>query len=73
MSTKVNTISRMAVDNLNGVTSFSVTVTEDLGVAIASRGTFEIRINEKFEGINDDAQKAVDAFMAEHATALGLA
>ena len=73
MSTKVNTITRMSVDNLNGVTAFSVTVTEDLGVALASRGTFEIRIPEKFEGINAEAQAAVDAFMAEHATALGLA
>ena len=73
MSTKVNTITRMSVDNLNGVTAFSVTVTEDLGVALASRGTLEIRIAEKFEGINDEAQAAVDAFMAEHAVALGLA
>jgi 5-enolpyruvylshikimate-3-phosphate synthase len=70
---KVNTIVRMAVDNLNGVTTFGVSVTEDIGVAIAQRGVFEIRVEGKFEGINADAQAAVDAFMAEHATALGLA
>lgn len=69
---KVNTIIRMAVDNLNGVTTFGVSVTEDIGVAIAQRGVFEIRIDAKFEGINAEAQAAVDAFMAEHAAALGL-
>ena len=69
---KVNTISRMSTDSLNGVTTFIVTVTEDLGIAMAQRGTFEIRIAEKFEGINQEAQVAVDAFMAEHAVALGL-
>ena len=63
----------MMVDNLNGVTTFIVTVTEDLGVAVAQRGQFEIRLDKKFEGINDEAQQAVDAFMTEHATALGLA
>lgn len=68
-----NTIIRMAVDNLNGVTTFGVSVTEDIGIAIAQRGTFDIRIDSKFEGINADAQAAVDAFMTEHATALGLA
>lgn len=72
MATK-NTIIRMAVDNLAGVTTFGVSVTEDLGVAVAQRGVFDIRIPEKFEGINAEAQAAVDAFMAEHATALGLA
>ncbi len=70
---KVNTIIRMAVDNLNGVTTFGVSVTEDIGVAIAQRGVFEIRIDAKFEGINAEAQAAVDAFMAEHSAALGLA
>lgn len=70
---KVNTIIRMAVDNLNGVTTFGVSVTEDIGVAIAQRGVFEIRIDAKFEGINAEAQAAVDAFMAEHAAAMGLA
>lgn len=69
---KVNTISRMSTDSLNGVTTFIVTVTEDLGIAMAQRGTFEIRIAEKFEGINQEAQVAVDTFMAEHAVALGL-
>lgn len=70
---KVNTIIRMAVNNLTGVTTFGVSVTEDIGVAIAQRGVFEIRIDAKFEGINAEAQAAVDAFMAEHATTLGLA
>lgn len=70
---KVNTIVRMAVDNLNGVTTFGVSVTEDIGVAIAQRGVFEIRIDAKFEGINAEAQAAVDAFMTEHAAALGIA
>lgn len=70
---KVNNISRMMVDNLNGVTTFIVSVTEDLGVAVAQRGQFEIRLEQKFEGINDDAQKAVDEFMTTHAVALGLA
>ena len=70
---KVNTITRMAVDNLNGTTSFTVAVSEDLGVAIAQRGVFEIRLNAKFEGINAEAQAAVDSFLTEHATALGLA
>ena len=69
---KTNTIIRMAVDNLVGVTTFGVSVTEDIGVAVAQRGVFDIRIAEKFEGINADAQAAVDAFMAEHASALGL-
>lgn len=70
---KVNKITRMAVDNLNGVTTFNVAVTEDLGVALASRGSFEIKIAAKFEGINAEAQSAVDAFMEEHAVALGIA
>ncbi len=70
---KQNTIIRMAVDNLNGVTAFGVSVTEDIGVAIVQRGSFEIRVEGKFEGINADAQAAVDAFMSEHAVALGLA
>lgn len=70
---KNNTIIRMAVDNLSGVTTFGVSVTEDLGIAIATRGTFDIRIEAKFEGINAEAQAAVNAFMEEHAVALGLA
>lgn len=70
---KVNVINRMAVDHLNGVTSFVVSVTEDLGVAIAQRGQFEIRIEEKFETVGPEAQAAVDKFMADHAVALGLA
>lgn len=70
---KLNVINRMAVDHLNGVTTFGVSVTEDLGVAVAQRGQFEIRIEEKFETIGPDAQAAVDKFMTDHAVALGLA
>lgn len=70
---KAFVINRMSVDMLNGVTTFGVNVTEDLGVAVAQRGTFEIRIEQKFETIGPEAQAAVEAFMAEHAVALGLA
>ena len=70
---KAFVINRMSVDMLNGVTTFGVNVTEDLGVAVAQRGTFEIRIEQKFETIGPEAQAAVEAFMAEHTVALGLA
>lgn len=62
----------MATNSLTGETMFRVELFEDLGIAKITRGTLEVTLPEKYEGIDQAAEKAVSDFLAQHANALGM-
>lgn len=68
-----NQIMSMSSDMLNNKTTFTIQITEDLGIAVRTKDTLRIAIDGKFNAIDQLAQDAVDAFIAAHAVALGLA
>lgn len=72
MATK-NQIISMSADMLNAKTTFTIQITEDLGIAVRVLQTLQIVVDGKFNGIDPLAQAAVDDFVTAHATALGIA
>ena len=73
MSTIINRITSMSCDMLAGVTTFTVQVVEDLGIATRTKDTITMSIEGRFNAIDMSAQTAVDEFVRQHAAALGLA
>jgi len=57
---------------LAGQTTVEVEILEDLGVATRIKDRLSIELKGKYTGIDETLIAAVDAYVAEHAVALGL-
>lgn len=62
----------MSSNSLTGETTFRVELFKDLGIARISKGVMEVKLPEKFEGIDSRAETAIADFIQQNAIALGL-
>jgi uncharacterized protein YraI len=67
-----NEIKSFSCDYLNNQTTVSITIVQDTGPFKRAVDTITFSLTGKFTQLDANLQSAVDAFVQEHATALGL-